>query len=453
MFGIDECETGFNRETLNKYAYVNLTPKCIPGDNPVSMKLAILGTDSEILQLAAAARSERHVIVWIGDVRSEDAVPVASFAPGLTDRGGEWELLLDRAIAEAVLIGCGTASNELQTERVKRLATEGMPLVIVHPAFESVLQYYEVDMIRRETGALIQHYNPLMGHPVAVEAAVWVRDGHSAVGPIHQLSCERQVTTATREEVFAHLARDVELLATVAGDIRKVTAIGPAGDGASYASLQIQMIAATAPSLRWSVGYATAGVAQLEMALHGERGIVVVRILDGTNGVPPLWQMETSENGDRNNQALETYDPARAAIRRLSDNVADSRSLVERNLNSTWDAATRAMEVVDAAELSLQKGRTIEVFQQHLTERLAFRGTMAALGCGLMLVAFLVLVGVGILGGVEGIGRPHLANSWSLVLLAVLAFFLLLQAVPFLAGKSNRDRAEPQAKTPNDRDS
>ena len=39
-----------------------------------SMKLAILGTDSDILQLAAAARSERHEIVWLGDVRAEDAV-------------------------------------------------------------------------------------------------------------------------------------------------------------------------------------------------------------------------------------------------------------------------------------------------------------------------------------------------------------------------------------------
>jgi hypothetical protein len=413
-----------------------------------SMKLAILGTDSDILQLAAAARSERHEIVWLGDVRSEDAAAIDSIVPKMVDRGNEWELLLDRAIADAVLVGLGTVSNEVRAERVKRLATEGMPLVIVHPAFDSVLTYYEVDMTRRETVAIVQHYNPLMGHPVALEAASWVRNGHPTIGPIHQLSCERQVIVAAREEVLAHLARDVELLATIAGDIRRVTAIGPAGDSASYASLQIQMIAATAPSLRWSVGYATAGTAELEIALHGEQGIVAIRIRNGTNGTPPIWQIESSENGDRNNQALENYDPARAAISRLSHAVAESHSLAERNLQSTWDAATRAMEVVDAVDLSLQKGRTIEVFQQQLTERLAFRGTMAAMGCGLLLIVFLVLVGVGIFGGVEGIGRQHLVAPWSLILLAVLAFFLLLQAVPFLAGKSDRDRGKPQAKPP-----
>jgi hypothetical protein len=407
------------------------------------MKLAILGTDSDILQLAAAARSEQHEIVWCGDIRPDDTAAMSSLAPALHDRGSEWELLLDRAIADAVLIGKGTASNELRAERVKRLATEGMPLLIVHPAFESVLTYYEVDMTRRETGGIVQHYNPLMGHPVAAEAAGWVRNGHPTIGPIHQLSCERKVTLATRDQVLAHLARDVELLATVAGDIRRVTAIGPADDDASYASLQIQMLATTAPSLRWSVGYATAGAAELEMALHGERGIVVIRIVDGMKDGPPIWQIETSDE-----QNIEAYDVARATIRQLSKAVTDAHTHAGRNSSSTWDAATRSMEVVDAGDLSLQKGRTIEVFQQQLTERLAFRGTMAAMGCGLLLVAFMVLVAVGILGGVEGLGRRHIVNSWSLVLLAVLAFFLLLQAVPFLAGKKDRNRDEGLAKAP-----
>jgi hypothetical protein len=417
------------------------------------MKLAILGSDSDILQLAAAARGERHVIVWLGDVRPEDGAAIGEFTAGMTDRSGEWELLLDRAIADAVLIGRGIASSELRAERIKRLATEGVPLLIVYPPFEFVLPYYEVDMIRRESGAIVQHYNPLMGHPAAAEAAAWVHDGHPTIGPIHQLSCERRVAVASREPVIADLARDVELLASVAGDIRRVTAIGPTGDGASYASLQIQMNAVSAPSLRWSVSRAAAGAAELGIALHGEQGIVTIRIQDGAKNGSSVWQLDTDEDGARNRRPLEPYDPARAAVIRLAAAVEDSQTLVERDFSSTWDAATRAMEVVDAAELSLQKGRTIEVFQQQLTERLAFRGTMAAIGCGLMLVAFVAVVVVGLLGGAEGIVRQRLAPSWPIVLLAVLAFFLFLQAVPFLAGKSNRDRSVPQANRPNERDS
>lgn len=415
------------------------------------MELAILGTDPDILQLAAAARSEGHEIVWLGDVRPQDVAATTEFATGSTLRGGEWELLLDRATAAAVLIGHGTLATDELADRVKRLSTEGMPLLVAFPLFESVLQYYEVDMNRREYGAIVQHFNPLIGHPAAAEIAAWVRGGHPAIGAIHQLSCERKLATPAREKVLAHLARDVELLARIAGDIRRVTAIGPALDSPSFAALQIQMNATAAASLRWSVGYATTGDAGLEMSLHGERGIVVVRVLDESDGAPPTWQLQTNESGNRHTEPLASYDPALAAITRLSSSISAAQTTTDRIAASTWDSATRAMEVVDAAELSLQKGRTIEVFQQQLTERLAFRGTMAAMGCGLLLVAFFVLIIVGVVGGLEGLDRKQLVGPWSIILLAVLAFFLSLQAVPFLAGKSSRDHAATQAPSSNDR--
>jgi hypothetical protein len=103
------------------------------------------------------------------------------------------------------------------------------------------------------------------------------------------------------------------------------------------------------------------------------------------------------------------------------------------------------MEVADAVELSLEKGRTIEVFQQQLTERLAFRGTMAALGCGLLLVGFLAIIFITLLGGAEGKDRPLLLPSWPLVLLAVLALFLLMQTVPLLIAKTKRSDEETDA--------
>jgi FtsH-binding integral membrane protein len=96
------------------------------------------------------------------------------------------------------------------------------------------------------------------------------------------------------------------------------------------------------------------------------------------------------------------------------------------------------MEVVDAVELSLEKNRTIDVHQQQLTERLAFRGVMSALGCGLLLIGFLALVLVTIFGGAEGEGRAKVLTSWPFILLAVLALFLVLQLVPLLVGKRPR---------------
>jgi hypothetical protein len=238
--------------------------------------------------------------------------------------------------------------------------------------------------------------------------------------------------------VLTHLARDAEFLAAVAGDIRRVTAIGPALNDSSYASLQIQMNSSAAASVRWAIGYAKAGANRLELALRGEYGIAIIRVAD-TGNDEQTWLLDVDGPDAPVNETLDVNKPANAAIDRLAESLSQSQTGGSAGA-STWDAATRAMEVVDAAELSLQKGRTIEVFQQQLTERLAFRGTMAAIGCGLIIVAFLAVVAVGLLGGAEGIVKQKIAPSWSIVLLAVLAFFLLLQAVPFLTLKTNRDR-------------
>lgn len=429
------------------------------------MKLAILGTDSDILELAAAARRQQHEIVWIGDVRPGDAHSCAELTAAAADRGAEWELLLDRSIADAVLVGKGTATAVLRAEQLKRLAAEAVPVLIAHPAFDSVLPYYELDMTRRETGAIVQHYNPLAGHPAVPELSQWLKDGHPAIGPIHQLSCERRVTLAAREPVLAHFARDVELLAELAGDIRRVTAIGPVERAASYASFQIQLITPTLSSVRWSVGYAASGAVGLEISLLGENGLVAVHIYDGAEHDTPTWQIEISSQGALDKLPQIPYDPALATVDRLAWSVNQSNERAKRDFGSTWEAATRAMEVVDAAELSLQKGRTIEVFQQQLTERLAFRGTMAALGCGLLLVVFMAVVTVGLLGGlnpfglnavqpgaggVEEMPKPREIPFWGLALFAVLAFFLLLQIVPLLARKSTRTSEQSPAGPPSD---
>lgn len=411
------------------------------------MKFAILGTDSDILQLAAAARSDGHEIVWLGDVRGEDTAAMSALAAGQIDRSREWELLLDHETVDGVLVGRGAASEELRVEQLKRLVAEAMPLLVVHPVFASVLPYYEIDMARRETGGIVQHFNPLVGHPILSELGEWVRSGHPSAGPIHQVTFERSVAGAARAEVLSYLARDVELLAAVAGDIRRVSAIGPTTLDASFASLQVQITSVGVASLRWSVGSAGINSAGLQITLQGERGTVTVRESNAGQRGPTLWQIEVACDDRHDRRALEAYDSAPMAIQRFADATAQGDAH-DRATMSTWDSATRAMEVVDAVELSLQKGRTIEVFQQQLTERLAFRGTMAALGCGLLLIAFLAIVAVALLGGAEGMLRQRLAPAWPMVLLAVLAFFLLLQAIPMLAQKPKKgDRAAPTARS------
>lgn len=407
------------------------------------MNFAILGTDPNILQLAAAARDAGHEIVWVGEVRPEDETAIASLTAQRADRASEWELVLDRGLADGVLIGRGTASHELRAEQLKRLTAEAMPLLVVHPILESVLPYYEIDMARRETGAIVQHFNPLVGLPVAAELADWVRSGHPEIGAIHQLTSERKVTSAARADVLANIARDVELLAAVGGDIRRVSAIGPATPDASFASLQVQMTTTIVASLRWSVG-GVATTESFQLKLLGERGSITLSESGVAASANATRQLEIDHDGKREVQSLPAFAPAPLAIQRFADAI-NAPGAEQRAAAATWDAATRSMEVLDAVELALQKGRTIEVFQQQLTEKLAFRGTMAAMGCGLLLVAFFAVVAVAMLGGAEGMVQQRLLPSWPLILLAVLAFFLFLQAIPLLAQKRITSRDDPPA--------
>jgi hypothetical protein len=399
------------------------------------MKLALLGVDAEILRLAAAARDTGHEITWVGELPAEYAAAIDAIAPQAARHPPHWEVLLGGTIADAVLVGRGTAAPELRAEQLKRLAAEAVPLLVVHPADVSVLTYYEVDMTRREAKGIVRHYNPLASRAAAADLAAWLAAGHPTIGAIHQLTCERHVTSDLRADVLAHLARDAELLAAVAGDIRRVTAIGPRSADASFASLQVQMTASGPASLRWSVRPSGRPASRFIMTLIGERGAAALLVDETPSGnEPATWVLEIEANDHEDRQVLQCHDPAGAAVEQLAAALADADA-ESGAARSTWDAATRAMEVVDAVELSLEKGRTIDVYQQQLTERLAFRGTMAAAGCGLLLLGFVAAVLVTLLGGAEGAVGHRLLPAWPLVLLALLALFLVMQAIPLLVQK------------------
>jgi predicted dehydrogenase len=278
----------------------------------------------------------------------------------------------------------------------------------------------------------VRHHNPLAGHPVVADLARWLRDGHEAVGRVVQVTCDRALAEPAREAVLNHFARDAELLRAVVGDIRSTSAIGPRDQKGSYASLQVQMAIDGDASARWSVAPASGGNRGAVLTLIGERGTVAL-LMPADPATGDGWELRTETAGREESQELPAWDPSQASIEALATAIAsvdDSGAAA-----STWETATEAMEVVDAAELSLQKGKSVDVHHQKLTEQLAFRGTMAALGCGVLMLGLLVLVVMTLLGGVEAMWGQPLIPYWPLVLFGMLALFLLLQAVPLLVKK------------------
>ncbi len=286
------------------------------------MKLAVLGTDDDVLRLMAAAISQGHEIVWIGDVRPADERIMSRLAPRLTDRASEWEIVLDQAYADAALVGRGTATADVRAEQLKRLAAESVPILVVHPAVDSVLPYYEVDMARRETACIVRHYNPQIGHPVTAELAVWMREGHPAVGAIHQLTCERRISSPDREATLRYLARDIELVAAIAGPIRRVTAIGPRPMDMSFASLQVQMTSDGAASLGWSVGSPARSGKALRLTLVGDRGALNIAVPDdAAMDEDWSWQIDITNGSPSNREPLPAFFSPAASNEQIAEAV------------------------------------------------------------------------------------------------------------------------------------
>ncbi len=364
------------------------------------MNFALLGIDPESVALAQAAEAAGHAIVWCGDVT--DACPRMPNWPA-ADLGDEWEALLDHRAADAVIVGRGQAAASLRAEQVNLLTKNGVAVLTSFPLVDSVLSYYEIDMARGESDAVLQHFNPLTEqHAIIGQCREWIDNGHPQLGAIEQVVWERPLAERTQENVLWHFSRDVELLSQVAGGLNQLGALGSPDETATYTGLSVQLLGKNEVPVRWQVG-------PVEHETHARLILI-------------------AEHG-KSTIEFDDVDAASQAIERFVDSVTAGNGSA-----STWPQGLAAMELTDTIEISLRRGRMIEVHQQQLTEQMAFKGTMSALGCGVLLLLPPLLLFCGWVAELVGLPVP-VARSWRYILLGLLLAFLGLQLIPKLLFK------------------
>ena len=389
------------------------------------MKIALLGADEESLLLATAALNLGHSIVWSGDVASAQR---DYRLPWLQqpDQQQRWEALLDNDLCDAVVMGRGEAPLELRQEQLNQLVKNGIALVTTFPLLPSVLSYYEIDMGRNESGSLLRHFNPLVEpQEIVAECRRWVEVGRENGGQIEQVRWERPLVDRSREHVLWHFARDVSLLESVAGRLDRLGAHGASSDSPTYAALSVQLTGKSQLPVQWMVRPGAA-VDVARLVLVADHGEIAVEFDDASRPV----QLVTRFDGNQEQQPLESTDPSESAIRRLESAVR------EGGASSNWNTALHCMELADTIEISLRRGRMIEVHQQELTEDLAFKGTMSAAGCAILMILPPLLLLLGWLAQLAGVPLDK-SRLWAYVLLALLSLFLLIQFLPKLLGTSS----------------
>src|SRR5262245_52482836 len=238
------------------------------------MKVAVLGTDDDALQLVRwAVESGEHELVAAYD--SEHYVEQLRALNPLVRTSESWEELVVASVADAVIVGrggkeltakAGIDHAERRADQLRKLVQAAVPMIVACPACEAIVGF-EIDMIRRDTKAVIFPYVPHTHHTGILRLAEMVRlPGYSPIGDIEQIAFEREQKDRSRSAVLDQLSRDMTLLHVLNGPIQTLSASGPAPaigrdplgpkpkELPSLANLSIHLSGAEGVPARWSIG-------------------------------------------------------------------------------------------------------------------------------------------------------------------------------------------------------
>jgi len=401
------------------------------------MKLGLLGIDARIAEVVAAAPRHGDTVVIGCDL--PDTGPLVRLVGPTVPRDAAWQPLLDAQLCDAVLVG-GDGWSESRADGVRALVQAGRTLLLSHPLVLSMLWAYELDMIRGDSRARLIPCLPDRRHPFIARLTRRIEAGLAGAGPlgtVESISMERRLPDRSRDAVLRALACDTDLIRVLAGDPARLSTLGAADAESAWATLSVGLSGPAQLPVRWQVVRGES--AALRITLVQSAGTTTIDIPDqpAVAGdparpdavIPPPWRWT---DGDA---AAEThsFDRAAAALDTLHG-VAPPTPIPD----ATWADAARAIEVAETVPRSLARGRAIDLHQEEFSELGTFRGTMASLGCGLVLAALCVLVLATLVGGVARQAGwawgERIAGIWPQVVLAVLGMFLALQVLPVLVG-------------------
>jgi myo-inositol 2-dehydrogenase/D-chiro-inositol 1-dehydrogenase len=394
------------------------------------MRFSLLGTDDETLAIARAVVAAGHVLRAAFEPRRTDLQTLRQLAPAI-EVVDDWALLVGERAADAVIVARG--NEDRRVEQLRVLFQAGVPTIVVHPVVSSMLDYYELDMNRQESGSLAIAYVPAVWHPAVERLHEAITAG--SFGHLEQVVFERQLAERTRESVLAHFVRDVEVARLLCGDLTKVGAMASSGAEPDYRNLGIQMSGPREILVRWSVRPVDhePGVTCSVVGSQASAKLLLPDAATATLEMRRGNQIERHEFAD--------WDPADAAIDELVAGVQEGEAV-----HPTWVDACRDMELADAIERSLKRGRTIDLHFEEHTEHATFKSMMAAGGCALLIAALLMLI---VATTAVNWNFP-LAEYWPYVLAAALGIFLLLQTLKlaFPHEGMKGDGHEPQKDRP-----
>ena len=397
------------------------------------MNIGLLGFDPSTASVAAAAH---RAGVRIAVASETPAGPLhrgpAPVLPGDPPRRVRWEDLLDPATCDAILVAA-SGWNDDRAEAVRKLVQAGRTLVVSQPLGLSMLYAYELDMIRQDSGAVLIPILPDRLHPFVPRLRDWIELRLPSAG-VETISFEHRLVERTKEDVLGAFCRDADLIRVLVGAPTRLSTLGAAEGDVAWATLAVGLTSPARPPVRWQVVRSdTPGLTITVVATDG-----TIRVEGPAETADPAgaWRWTGPEGTE-----TAPFDGGAAILAVIETRLA-GRSDAGDPPAATWDDAARGVELAETVPRSVAKGRGIDLHQEEFSEIGTFKGTMASLGCGIVLLALAVIVGATLLGGIaKQIGwefGERLAGLWPVIVLMTMGLFLLLQLLPALVAPSPR---------------
>lgn len=369
------------------------------------MRLALLCDDPGIAPWLDAFENDPAHELCLAATLTEPAAQL------LRDRRGirltpRWEDLVQTC--DAILVG---GSDERELDAIKQLANAGQRLLFLPSASQGSTFIYELSLIRDDNRVSLM---PAVWHrcdPVLMSLRDTLRAG--SLGQVHLLQFHRefvvgdQSTAVPQSEIDAAMLLDFDLLRWFSGDYDQVTALRTGATNGIVRTQSVKLSGRGLPEGTWDAQSGT--TAGCRLTIQVDRGTVRLERTGHGN-----WIVTDPDGTRREGNQIEAI---RAFLR-----LASSKS----EMPMEWPDLVKVFETADATHRSVARRRTIDLHFEPMSERAIFKTQMTAMGCGVLIATFLLVLMY--LAIASTVPLPHMA----LILLRTLIFaplglFLLLQ--------------------------
>jgi hypothetical protein len=442
------------------------------------MNFALLGDDPVARPLLQAALADGHNVGRAALVDRRLPMIESLFGRiGNPSYLARWEdLLTDRDIEAVIVAG---DSEEIQTA-AKQLAMSGKPLLIVPKAEFGWACGYELSLIRDDSQVVLM---PAFVHRGDVElSALSQRLAARELGKVRRLQIDVEIPLAADESrecretphplpggeqargqapQNSELAdRDVVEESNFVPPILSSAVPDPGrADGNKSLLIDNEIEEAMLPdvdALCW-LGGNYDQVTALRSGQMVEGCSQATLTLAGSNLSDATW---IARRGSKRRWKL-TVEAERGSvsIERSHDEQPAARQLIElfvaacrgEAVRPDWSDAVRTFDVLDAARRSVRRRRTIDLHFEALSERSQFKTQMTAIGCGLLLLTLVLMLGLLGLGSLLDARDRNVREAASLGLLLQETDFerhtavLTTEGQSRLAGIARRLTDEPKS--------